>query len=93
VSSTKAHQDAVFRYRKKNIAQGLCRECPQPAISGQVMCKKHAEIERIRCAEKNRNIVQKRLENGLCTRCGTPLIEGEATRCVNCRIYDMVRLG
>jgi hypothetical protein len=91
VSSTQSHKNAVGRYRERHLEQGLCVDCPEPAKPGKIRCRYHAAYHRDINNRNNQKYTRMRLENNLCSRCGTPLIEGEATRCVNCRMDDMVR--
>jgi hypothetical protein len=35
-------------WQLKQVALGLCKECPQPVIGGLTRCPHHREVERLR---------------------------------------------
>ena len=87
---------ARARYRARHKAQGLCLECPRPALPGKTLCGYHAmkgsmqnRLYRQRhylkikeCEIKNRQYSK---DNHLCIYCGAPFKEDwETLSCPNC---------
>ena len=67
------------RYSRRKD-QGLCSDCPMPAIRGKGKCKEHLK----KAADIQNKIMAERIGNGVCTRCGNgPLVTKR--HCKKCR--------
>jgi len=87
-------------YKKKHKEQGLCRDCPRPAIPGRQHCMICSEKDRShyrewlkkpgnyqRKYEANKKLKALYKKTNRCHICGAPLGEQDEGRvtCMNCR--------
>ena len=78
------HRARAERYRSRNLANGLCSDCPRPAKKPHLRCKKHHQ----EANERTKKHTVKMKERGHCSRCHYKLHgqrdEG-CTTCMDCR--------
>jgi len=73
--------DARNTRRQAHKRQGLCRECPAPAMEGLTLCAAHRQVGLAR----HLRLREDRKARGLCPRCCVPRQTNEHAYCRGCR--------
>jgi len=76
----------MCRYHARK-SEGLCPECPSPAMVGSVYCPTCRERNRKRTNANNPKYRELLKARGLCVRCGGELDEENLKTCMNCRMH------
>lgn len=71
--------------RVLKVLRGLCRDCPNPAIPGKILCAKCRNKRNENSKKYMRKIRERYIIEHRCTRCGAPLEADEKRTCFNCR--------
>jgi hypothetical protein len=89
-------REASQKYRKWHRKVGLCVDCPEKAVPGQIRCpycnakanelgKMYYQKNRERELERKTIRRQRRRESGRCPQCGAPREDETLISCANCR--------
>ena len=72
------------KYKQRQIAKGLCRDCSRPTSGLTRLCRLHRERQRLDDERKNKQSRERFRQEGKCVRCGGPLDEEMDGGCVDC---------